>query len=313
MILAAGLTPALQQILTFESFAPGQVNRAVETHWCASGKVLNVGIALWHLGAASKTLSLLGPHADSLIEREFDQLAIPHRWLRTKAATRVCTTILDRTTGETTELVENAAAVTDNELDGFADAFAEEAQDAEMIVLAGSLPTGAPSDFFARLLAATSVPVVLDIRGDELRAALGCQPLLIKPNREELARTLSLPPEQLAGADTPALIDGCRQLLGAGPRWALITHGARPALLCSNDAAYLLTPPALEDVVNPIGSGDCAAAALAWAITQGHDVPDACRFALAAGTLGARTLLPARLEVDEVKAWSDRVECRRVD
>ena len=39
MIVAAGLTPAWQQILRFDALRLGEVNRAVEAHWCASGKV----------------------------------------------------------------------------------------------------------------------------------------------------------------------------------------------------------------------------------------------------------------------------------
>src|SRR5262249_7617530 len=60
LILAAGLTPAWQQILQFDALAVGEVNRATDVQWCASGKVLNVGIALGHLGAESLTLAPLG-------------------------------------------------------------------------------------------------------------------------------------------------------------------------------------------------------------------------------------------------------------
>ena len=45
MILSAGLTPAWQQILVFDGFRYGEVNRAAEAVWCASGKVFNAGIA----------------------------------------------------------------------------------------------------------------------------------------------------------------------------------------------------------------------------------------------------------------------------
>ena len=49
-ILALGLTPALQKIHFFESFVPGEVNRAlrVETH--AGGKASNLAMALAKLG-----------------------------------------------------------------------------------------------------------------------------------------------------------------------------------------------------------------------------------------------------------------------
>ena len=58
MILSAGLTPAWQQILVFDAFRYGEVNRASEVLWCASGKVFNAGIAAHHLGGPSRTLAL---------------------------------------------------------------------------------------------------------------------------------------------------------------------------------------------------------------------------------------------------------------
>ena len=69
MILAAGLTPAWQQMLVFDGLRVGEVNRAREALWCASGKVLNVGIALHHLGGPSRTIALIGGPSGDGIER----------------------------------------------------------------------------------------------------------------------------------------------------------------------------------------------------------------------------------------------------
>jgi hypothetical protein len=52
VILAAGLSPAWQQIVVLESLSVSEVNRARAVHWCASGKVLNVGLALHRLCAS---------------------------------------------------------------------------------------------------------------------------------------------------------------------------------------------------------------------------------------------------------------------
>ena len=46
MILNLGMSPAWQQILHMNCFREGEVNRARESIWCASGKVLNVARAL---------------------------------------------------------------------------------------------------------------------------------------------------------------------------------------------------------------------------------------------------------------------------
>ena len=60
MIVAAGLTPAWQQILVLRQLQVGHVNRAQQAVWCGSGKVLNVGAALHQLGAKSLTISPVG-------------------------------------------------------------------------------------------------------------------------------------------------------------------------------------------------------------------------------------------------------------
>ena len=169
MILSAGLTPAWQQIMVFRSFRYGEVNRADEVHWHAQGKVLNAGIAAHHLGGPSLTLATLGGPPLEQIDREFAELGIPRRWIVTEASTRVCTTILDRTTGVMTELVENGKPLKPEELDEFRRVYAEEAARADVAVIAGSLPAGTPCSFYRELVERTPCPAVLDFRGEGLR------------------------------------------------------------------------------------------------------------------------------------------------
>ncbi|HEY5312427.1 MAG TPA: hypothetical protein VIK18_07895, partial [Pirellulales bacterium] len=108
MIVAAGLTPAWQQILCFDQLTLGEVNRAAEAYWCASGKVLNVAVALRHLGAEFRTVCPLGGPARPAIEQELAALGLEVTWIDCRRSTRVCTTLVDRGTGVVSELVENA-------------------------------------------------------------------------------------------------------------------------------------------------------------------------------------------------------------
>src|SRR5262245_1748813 len=104
--------------MTFDAFEAGAVNRAREVVWCASGKVLNVAIALASLQAPVETVALVGGPPREFLEREFAELGIARRWVACRSATRICTTILE-SGGRTTELVENAGPVTAAELDEF--------------------------------------------------------------------------------------------------------------------------------------------------------------------------------------------------
>jgi 1-phosphofructokinase family hexose kinase len=301
LIIAAGLTPAWQQMMRFETFRAGEVNRALDVHRCASGKVLNVGIALAHLGAPSETISLLGGATGDQIDREFTSLGIRRRWIPAHWSTRVCTTILDAETGRATELVENAGPVTAEELEQFRAAYVDSAAQAGLVVLTGSLPAGTPPEFFDDLLLETPCPAILDIRGDELIAALERRPLLVKPNREELARTLG----RDLSSDTQ-LHAAMRELNDRGATWVVITQGAEPAWARTQGRLFRLLPPKVT-VVNPIGSGDCLAAGFVWGILDGQPPLDAIRLGLAAAAENVKQLLPARLDPELVRASAETV------
>jgi 1-phosphofructokinase family hexose kinase len=288
----------------FDSFHPGEVNRARQAVWCASGKVFNAGIAAHHLGGPSLVLAAVGGEPLPMIRREFDEMKLRYRFVSTRAATRVCTTILDRRAGTTTELVESGRPLTPDELDEYRRAYADEAARAEAAVIIGSLPVGAPDTLYRDLLEMTPCPAVLDFRGQGLLKTLELEPLLVKPNREELAQTVGRP---LDGDD--ALREAMQSLNGRGARWVAVTQGSGPVWLTSRSQTYRLYPPPVDEVVNPIACGDSMAAAIAWAIRDGREMVEALKLGIAAAVENLGTLLPARLDPARV---SQRAELVRV-
>lgn len=307
MILAAGLTPAWQHILVFDSFRYGEVNRARAAHWCASGKVLNAGIAVHRLGGPSLTLSTLGGPYRERVECEFREMGIAHRWVATESATRVCTTILDRATGAMTELVENGLPVTPGELDEFRRAYAQEAARAEAAILIGSLPAGTPASYYRDLVECTPCPAVLDFRGEGLLSVLDLKPHVVKPNREELAQTVGRP---LVTDDD--LREAMQSLNRRGAAWVVVTQGSGPIWVTSEKSAWRLHPLPVkkEEVVNPIGCGDALAAAIAWAMRAGWEMLDGVRLGIAAANANLRQLFPCRFDPAQVEENAGRV---RVD
>lgn len=307
MILAAGLTPAWQQIMRFAHVRAGEVNRAGEVHWCASGKALNAGMALAALGAHTHTLSPAGSWSGQAIRAEFAERALAATWTLTAAATRICTTILDDHTGSSTELVENAAALSTAELDEFLAQYHALAAQAEAIVLTGSLPKGTPATFYKTLLLGTRRPVVLDARGPELEAALACRPRVVKPNREELALTAGR-----ALPDRASVLSAMRGLIERGAGSVVVTQGKAAVWIMEGESAWELTPPDVAPVVNPIGSGDCLAAGLALGLVRGDSLLDAARLGIAAAAANVTTLLPARLDAQIVMALRETVAATRI-
>ncbi|MCC6493912.1 MAG: bifunctional hydroxymethylpyrimidine kinase/phosphomethylpyrimidine kinase, partial [Pirellulales bacterium] len=274
MVVAAGLSPAWQQVLAVDDLRTGEVNRTAEAYWCASGKVLNAALTLHHLNGmhngASIVVSTLGGPAYDAIEREFDLLGARRQWIRTAAPTRVCTTIVDRQCGVVTELVENAGPITADELSEFRAAFAAAAATASAVVLTGSLPRGAPVDFFRTLVEGVRCPAVLDIRGPELLAALQALPAVVKPNRAELSATLGRPAN-----DVGQLHAAMTELLQRGAQAVVVTAGKEPTWLATSNEFQQFTPRTAGSVVNPLGCGDCLAAGIAWALASGRSLSQA--------------------------------------
>jgi 1-phosphofructokinase family hexose kinase len=303
VILTAGLTPAWQQILVVDGLHVGEVNRARESHWCASGKVFNAGIAAHRLGGPSLTLAVAGGLPLAEIQREFQEMGVPHRLIVTRASTRVCTTLLDRTTGTITELVENGRPLAADELAQYRAAYAEEAARAEVAVIAGSLPVDTPETFYRELLSLTPCPAVLDFRGPGLLSALDLRPYVIKPNREELARTLGQPL-----SSDEELCRAMQSLNARGARWVVITAGSRPVWVSSATAVYRLRPPPAGPVVNAIGCGDAMAAAIAWATRNGRPLLDAVRLGIAAAAANLRQMFPCHFDPSRIEEDAARVE-----
>ena len=304
MIIAAGLSPAWQQILQFDSFRPGQVNRAKQALWCASGKVLNVGIALHCLKTDSHTVALVGGDSGRSIQQEFASKGIPATWVECQTATRVCTTILSN--DPTTELVENAGAIPSGILDEFVTTFDDAAKSADIAVLSGSLPTGTPEDYYLRLLKQFEGRSILDFRGANLMHALSAEPVLVKPNREELEQTVGH-----VLTTTTELVAAMRQLIDRGAEWVLITAGGEILHLASESEHYEIEPLS-TDVVNPIGCGDCLTAGIAAGLDNGREIIESVKLGVAAATENLKFLLPAQFDVGTVEETAKSVVVRKL-
>lgn len=305
MILAAGLSPAWQQILCFDEFHVGEVNRAKSANWCASGKVINVAVANAHLGDPTTLVSCVGGLTGRELAREVEAMGIHADWIEVDQPTRVCTTIL-QVGGPTTELVENAAPVSETVLQEFSRRVRTHARTAEVVVIAGSLPGNASDDYYRRLIDGAPGKLVLDFRGPGLLQCLPLAPLVVKPNREELEQTVGRP----LTSDSD-LTQAMQELNRQGAEWMVISDGPRAVWMTSQSAVYKLVPPRVE-VVNPIGCGDCMAAGIAGTLHRGGDVLDAVRFGVAAASLNATLLLPGRLTMSEVLRLVESVNITRL-
>jgi tagatose 6-phosphate kinase len=284
MIITLGITPAVQRSMTFDRLTIDAVNRSANVRQYASGKAVNAARVLHTLGREVTAMGLAGGFTGRFMLDDLTAAGIGHDFVEVAPPTRICVTLIDRSTNLTTELVEESAAVPAEACEQLLVRLTAAMKTAAGCVLAGSLPVNAPADFYRRCVTACGGKfVVLDASGPPLTIALPAGPTVVKPNRRELAGTVGMDLSSPAGLKT-----AIGKLVDRGPKWVLVTDGPNPTTVSDGKSFWTVSSPKVE-VVSPIGSGDSFAAGLAEGLARGWDVPEAARLAVACGAANATT------------------------
>jgi tagatose 6-phosphate kinase len=309
MILCLGTTPTLQRTMAFGRLRIDDVNRALSVSQYASGKSINAARVLHSLGKETLATGFLGGDTGKFIRADLDRAGVAHDFLEVTPPTRLCITVIDEEAGTATELVEEAAAVEHKSYVKLLHEFDANLWRAKAVILSGSLPPEAPPDFYADCVgkcAEEKIPVVLDARGEPLKAALPFKPLIVKPNRDELAATVG------ARIDSDeALKAAMQKMVELGTQWIAITLGKEGCLLSNGQDFWRIHAPIVK-AVSAIGSGDSFAAGLAAGIAQGDAIPDACALGSACGAANALTSRAGHLHMADVKTLASQIRMESV-
>jgi 1-phosphofructokinase family hexose kinase len=255
IIIVIGANPAWQKTLTFKSLNVGDVNRAETIDCFHSGKGINFARVTNASGKyQSKLFQFAGGDTGKMICAGLDKEAIQHVTIKVKASTRVCTTCLCRKSGEMTELIEPSQAVTKEQLNEMFNAVERDIKDCAGMAICGTLPTGTDIQFYVKLAALANqynIPLLIDSWQDIVPVLSIAINAILKINYSEL--------KQITGAmSQDAAIAAA---IARFPIQAVaITDGPGNAYLGNNQAAWKYILPRLDNVVNPLGSGDTVAA-----------------------------------------------------
>jgi ribokinase len=123
---------------------------------------------------------------------------------------------------------------------------------------------------------------------------------ILTPNETEAAILAGLPPRPLNPGEAAAI---ALKLQSMGPSTVIVKMGAQGCLLWTGGESSVIPAPQVK-VVDSTAAGDVFNGALAVALSEGLDLPQACRFAVRASALsvtrlGAQSSVPTRAEVDD--------------
>ena len=256
-VVTVTANPAVDQTIWVPGFRAGEVNRVVREQMTAGGKGVNVAAFLAAFGVPVFATGFLGRPNAGLFETFFEHKQIPYRFVGVNGTTRTGIKIVDEVARATTDINFSGFQVDEDDLCALEETLAELVAPGRWVVLAGSLPAGAPSTTYRRLVTLVRQRggrVAVDTSGPALREAVAAQPDLVKPNREEL--------EELTGRQLPdrhALTEAAAELARGGVGTVVVSLGAGGALFARDGHAAFATPPPVL-VASTVGAGDAMVA-----------------------------------------------------
>jgi len=238
--------------------ARGAVLRVESESSQAGGKGVNISRA--SVAAGVPSIAVLPAPPDDPFVHELLAVGVDARPVATTDPLRVNLTISEPD-GTTTKLNSPGPAIGPEVLSALAESLRHRAATADWVVLAGSLPPGAPAGWYAELVAmlrAAGARTAVDTSDAALQAMVAglgvAAPHLMKPNGEELASITGADPAALE-ADPALAAAVARRLVEAGVESVLASLGSQGAVLVTAAGAWHAAPPPTT-VVSTVGAGD---------------------------------------------------------
>lgn len=295
MIITLTANPSLDRTASLDvELVRGGVHRVVGVSVEPGGKGVNVARAIHYAGQPVRAL-LPAARRDPMLTA-LDEIELPYRTVEVAEGVRTNITLTEPD-GTTTKLNEPGPLLGEAAIAQLEALLVEECRTAQWAVLSGSLPPGAPVDWYARLirlLRPLGCLVAVDTSDAPLAALADAfpdaAPDLLKPNSEELAQLTGADALELEAAakagDPSAAVRAARSLVDAGVTAVLGTLGASGAVLVTGEGAWHAVPPRIKPK-STVGAGDSSVAGYVLAHTRGADAPERLRTAVAYGSAAA--------------------------
>lgn len=309
MIHTLTLNPALDKTVVIPDFQIDAVNRIASLRLDPGGKGINVSKVIQKMGGVSRATALLGGSTGRQIQQMLEQQGIEIDCVDVSGQTRTNLKIIDPNRKTNTDINEPGCALSREQSAAVFSHFIEQLHADDIVVLAGSVPSGSSPDLYAQYVhACRKIGAKVFLDADGLFFAEGVQacPYLIKPNQEELSRLMGRHLESLEEIKSAAL-----SLVESGIKKIVVSMGGQGALYVTEEIC-LYAPGLRVPVGSTVGAGDSVVAALALAEERGFSAEESLALATATGAANVMCSGTQAADMDQIKALLPQVQCRPV-
>ena len=282
-ILTVTLNPCIDKTIAFDGFSVGTLNRALSERSDVGGKGINVSKVLKNMEMRTVATGIVFGNVGRDILCRLDALGIEHDVIISDTAeSRVNLKLLDRKTGDVTEIGGVGGEVDSKLLGIFTEKYVSLLEDASLVVLSGSTPRGIPSDVYATLTLLAKergIKVILDADGELLKNGIKAAPYMIKPNIFEFERLVGhATASDSVYKEAKALLDGIEIIA--------VSMGKEGSVFVSKSEAIKVSAVKIEGGC-ATGAGDSMVAASAYATVKALPLSSLAKYASAAGSATA--------------------------
>lgn len=286
-IITLTMNPAIDLSTSVERVVPTHKLRCAAAGHDPGGGGINVARVVSRLGGNATAIYPTGGVSGQLLTHLVEREGVASSTFTVAEETRLNFTVLEDQSGNEYRFVLPGPSLAPPEWQQALNMLESLPPQPRMLVMSGSLPPGAPEDFYARaarIAGRHGGMAVLDTSGPALAAALKEGLFLIKPSLREL--------RDLTGQDLEDETSwhaACAGLVASGKAEAIaLTLGDKGALLVSRDGALRASALPIE-AASAVGAGDSFLGAMVWALASGRNLEDAFRYGVAAGSAALLT------------------------
>lgn len=322
-IMTVTLNAAIDKTYFLSTFNEGKTNRVSKMIAQPGGKGINSARVIRALGEEVTASGIVAGNNGRYIKQALTEQGIPYQMVEIKGESRLCLNIIDEATGVYTEILESGPALEEKDCESLVQLMKKLAAESSVVTLSGSLPAGAPSDLYGRLIEAVhgqGALALLDTSGPALAAGIEHRPFMIKPNEDELRALLKLQssserPEPDLSLDsdpkksqTEQVSHFIRETMRQKKLPCVaVTLGEKGAMVGWEDTIYQVSPANI-DAVNPVGSGDSFIAGMAVGLHRKLDKVETLKLASACGASNSMHQAAGMIDREEVERLMAQIE-----